>query len=114
MKPYARIRDHLLARRDELNTRMTRIHSKTVRSETPLAADFAEQAVEQQNDEVLRALEQAAREEIKKINRALSRIETGDYGICVECGEPIPEKRLEALPFTEYCVSCAEKLNRTR
>ena len=83
-------------------------------SENPLAADFAEQAVERQNDEVLNALEQAAKQEIKKINHALARIEAGEYGICIECGEPIPEKRLIALPYTEHCVACAEKLTPRR
>lgn len=38
--------------------------------------------------------------------RALERLEEGEYGICVECGEPISPKRLTAVPWTECCVNC--------
>lgn len=40
---------------------------------------------------------------------ALSRIETGSYGICSDCGEEIPRRRLELIPAALYCVSCAAK-----
>ena len=99
---------------DALHRRLARIHKKTLRSGTPLPSDFAEQAIERQNDEVLDALEMAGEQELAQINRALARIEAGEYGICQECGQPIPEPRLRALPFTEYCVACAEALSKAR
>jgi DnaK suppressor protein len=46
---------------------------------------------------------------IKDIDRALVKVETGTYGFCDSCGDPIPEARLEALPATALCVSCASK-----
>jgi len=49
---------------------------------------------------------------INKVNDALDRIEKGEYGICAECGDDIPVKRLELLPFTEYCVECQELLEK--
>ena len=42
-----------------------------------------------------------------RINAALIRIEDGEYGICTECGEDIPLKRLELDPTVPTCVSCA-------
>ena len=42
------------------------------------------------------------------ITAALSRLEAGDYGICHECEEEIPEKRLRALPFATKCLQCQE------
>jgi DnaK suppressor protein len=44
---------------------------------------------------------------ILEIERALARIEAGQYDICVACREPIPDKRLQALPWTRTCVQCA-------
>ncbi len=47
--------------------------------------------------------------DLKKIKRALAKIEEGSFGICEGCGEDIDPSRLEVLPFTEHCISCAEK-----
>jgi RNA polymerase-binding transcription factor DksA len=46
---------------------------------------------------------------IADIDRALERIETGTYGVCEVCGEPIPEDRMTALPATSRCVGCATR-----
>lgn len=45
--------------------------------------------------------------ELRKIESALSRVDEGDYGDCVECGEPIPEKRLEIDLTAGLCIQCA-------
>ena len=44
---------------------------------------------------------------INEIERALSRIEAGQYDVCVACQEQIPDKRLLALPWTRICLECA-------
>ena len=48
--------------------------------------------------------------QLKLIEEALDRIEAGDYGICLSCEEPIPAKRLQALPWAKYCVTCQQSL----
>jgi DnaK suppressor protein len=47
---------------------------------------------------------------IQKIQRALDRIEDGSFGICEECGEDIPVKRLKARPVTTLCIVCKSRL----
>ncbi len=47
--------------------------------------------------------------ELKKIAAALQRIEKGDYGLCLECDEPIAQRRLEFDPAVGYCIACAGK-----
>jgi DnaK suppressor protein len=47
---------------------------------------------------------------LREISDALIRIEQGIYGVCLECEEPISAKRLEALPWARYCVSCQERI----
>lgn len=75
-----------------------------------MSADWAEQASERENDEVLESLGNASALELIRIKKALDRIQSGDYFFCSECGDEIPAERLELLPFTTHCVNCAEKL----
>jgi DnaK suppressor protein len=41
---------------------------------------------------------------------ALARVEAGTFGICVECNQPIAKPRLQAIPYTPYCIECARKM----
>ncbi len=47
---------------------------------------------------------------LRKVERALIRINDGGYGICESCGQPIPVARLEVLPYSSECVSCARRV----
>ena len=47
---------------------------------------------------------------LREISGALHRIDGGTYGICMECEEPISSKRLDAVPWARYCVSCQERI----
>ncbi len=52
------------------------------------------------------------REKLSEIDEALERLKDNSYGICEECGEPVAEDRLRALPFTRVCVECQSKNER--
>lgn len=69
--------------------------------------DWEDRSAERQGDEVLEALGQHDRDEVRRIDAALSRINAGTYGECQKCGEPIAPARLEALPDTPFCARCA-------
>ena len=45
---------------------------------------------------------------LREIADGLHRLEQGSYGICMECEEPISGKRLDAVPWARYCVTCQE------
>ncbi len=49
---------------------------------------------------------------LEKIEAALERIEAGTYGCCVECECRIPKTRLNAIPYTPYCVKCSSELEK--
>ena len=72
-------------------------------------ADFAEQAVERQNDEVLEALLAEAEAGMRQVGMARLRLADGCYGVCQRCGEVIEPARLQALPAAEFCLSCADR-----
>ncbi|MFA5607240.1 MAG: TraR/DksA C4-type zinc finger protein [Leucobacter sp.] len=56
---------------------------------------------------LLAGLLESAREDQRHAEAALRRLEEGSYGVCASCGEPIPDGQLEARPFRERCVPCA-------
>jgi len=74
-----------------------------------MSADWNEQAIERENDEVLESLGNSSEEELSMIKSALQRIDEGSYFHCSQCDEVIPHARLDLLPFTAHCVKCAEK-----
>jgi DnaK suppressor protein len=51
---------------------------------------------------------------LKDVQAAMNRIEDETFGTCLRCEEPIPEKRLKALPWAAYCVSCQEIIDRQK
>ena len=59
------------------------------------------------------ALEAARRRKLQLLNieRAFRRLESGEYGYCVECGEEIDSRRLDFDPANSLCIECAEKSN---
>lgn len=71
------------------------------------SADFAEQTTESENDEVLTVIRDEATDELRQVNRAIQRIKDEEFGICITCGEDIAEARLKALPYTDFCINCA-------
>lgn len=70
-------------------------------------ADFEDVVAFVSSDEVLEGLEAAALDEIREIRAALDRLGDGSYGTCEGCGGDIGDRRLQALPHTRLCVTCA-------
>jgi len=105
---YHTVRKYLETRRASLLNRMERITADVRRTRKPLEADWEEQAVERENDEVLDALGDVTQAELRRIETTLGRLDRGEYGICERCGRMISVKRLEALPDASLCVMCAE------
>jgi DnaK suppressor protein len=48
--------------------------------------------------------------QLRMVEEALDRLDSGDFGICLSCEEPIAPKRLAAIPWARYCVTCQEML----
>ncbi|MBA3325822.1 MAG: TraR/DksA C4-type zinc finger protein [Rhodobacteraceae bacterium] len=104
MIPIETRQQQLKARLHELKSRLVKIDAEL---DQPHSAMFSEAAIEREGDEVLEDLGAAGLLEIRMIEAALLRIERGEYGICVSCGDPISEERLDVLPQTPKCRNCA-------
>jgi len=72
--------------------------------------DVADQAVSSYQKELLFTQGTNGHTQLSLVRLALERIDEGSYGDCLQCGSPIGEKRLDALPWTPYCINCQEKI----
>jgi DnaK suppressor protein len=104
---YESVRRHLVQRRDELTNREIRVQRDLARAAEPLVPDFADRAIQLQNDEPLEAIGAAARDELEKIDAALERLAAGNYETCEICEEPIGATRLAVVPYARTCADCA-------
>jgi DnaK suppressor protein len=104
-KTMQQIRDSLLTRWQKIENSPSRnsdIHNDMYPAHAEII-DIA-QALEQIGRDT--SLQEAERRELIAIERALAKMATGNFGICEECGEEIPSKRLMVLPEARLCANC--------
>ncbi len=98
-------------RRKALTDRMAELDAKLHEIEEELdshqSKDWEELAVEREEDEVLERMGTSGQHEIRMIQAALKRMDEGEYGYCVKCGTEILPERLDVLPYTPFCRTCA-------
>lgn len=101
----------LAARRAQLKARLAELDHRLHDIEEELLShqskDWEELATEREHDEMLFALGDEGKLEIRQIFAALARIRADEYGFCTKCGEDIQAARLDLLPATPFCASCA-------
>lgn len=64
------------------------------------------------NKELLYNLHESDFQRLKSIQEALKRMDRGEFGECIRCGEDINEKRLAAVPYATMCITCQENAER--
>jgi DnaK suppressor protein len=74
--------------------------------------DVADRAINASTKEFLFRQAHERHRLLQAVDAALERMREGTYGECAACGAPIGSKRLAAVPWTQYCVGCQEKLER--
>lgn len=104
MLDTGKYRDRLKARLEELQSRLQEIDEEL---DSHQSRDWEELATERETDEVLEHEGVMGKAEITSINAALERMDEGEYGYCVKCGEEIGEERLDLVPQTPFCRKCA-------
>ncbi|MDQ2899859.1 MAG: TraR/DksA family transcriptional regulator [Acidobacteriota bacterium] len=103
LEPYRR---QLLAKERELNSAIERASAEVPEQDELATLDYGDKANSNYTKDSL--LQQRSHDsgELIEVQDALRRMEAGTYGICAECGEPIPPKRLDAVPWTRVCIQC--------
>ena len=118
-KELDKLRRRLEAERAELQVQLTTIEETsfaTSQSDISGEVSFDEEnadagtfTFERERD---LSIENNVRDLMGKIDRALSRMEAGTYGICSRCGNPIEKARLKALPYADLCIKDAQAQSR--
>src|SRR5438132_11281130 len=108
-----RLHKSLLARRDDLRAKLAGelAHLRDFKA-ADSTGDSADVAFETGSDEMASQLAALDSRELNQIERALARLKQGTYGLCEICQARIPVARLNALPYTTYCIGCQREAER--
>jgi DnaK suppressor protein len=106
------LKAHMLSRIDALKTdiRSFEALSQPVAPDNAIGRLTRMEAINSQS--INEAALNKARQTLARIEHAVAMIDGPDFGYCRECEEPIPFKRLMAVPETDLCVGCAARINR--
>lgn len=99
----------LEARRDELLRVIARTEGEGRAADEDTTVDLADKAANSYTKEFLFGQTNHDRSTLNLVTAALDRIKEDTYGLCVNCEQEIGQKRLEAVPWTRYCINCQEK-----
>lgn len=105
-------RDKLLARRENLFAQVTEAEMTSRERDMEEMQDPTDMAANHYTKELLISMSANDRRLLSMIDEALARVESGGFGECVNCGEPVSEKRLEAVPWARYCLRCQDLQER--
>ncbi len=107
------MRQILVMRRDALRQALAGDLSllKELRAQT--AGDVVDAALDSAQDEISSQLAEVESRELARIENALERMRTGNYGVCEGCNIKIPLARLNALPYATYCIECQREAERS-
>jgi DnaK suppressor protein len=105
-----RYEEKLLAQKQLLEESMSAAVVQGRETVTSDTQDVADQAVISYQKEFLFSQGTSGHQQLRLVTKALSRLREGSFGECVHCREEIGAKRLEALPWTPYCIICQEKI----
>jgi len=101
-------------RRQMLRRNVSRTELDGRQADEDTAQDIADRAASSYNKEFLFHQSNSERQLLQMVESALERIREGNFGQCISCGQEINSKRLEAVPWTRYCIQCQEKMEQGR
>ena len=105
MEKYRRLHDDKKA---SLSAELAKTRSAEEETTEESTQDIADKAVSSYTREFLYSLTDGERSTLLQIDDALGRIEEGAFGLCLNCGMLMTEKRLNAVPWAPYCLDCQE------
>jgi DnaK suppressor protein len=111
-KKIEAFKKRLEERQRELRANVSRNEQDGRSADLDTAQDIADRASSSYQKEFLFHQSSNERQLLQMVEGALSRIREGTFGECISCGNEINIKRLEAVPWTRYCIECQEKLEK--
>jgi DnaK suppressor protein len=108
----AEFRERLVAKRRQLEAEVGRSSLYEKGLDDGTTKDLGDQANTAYTREFLFELGNGDRRLLRDVQIALRKLDDGGFGECERCGDPIGEKRLEALPFARFCIDCQRRRER--
>jgi DnaK suppressor protein len=101
-------RDKLMDRRESLVGQVQQAELYSRERDSEATQDPADMAANAYTKELLVSMSDNDRQLLNLIDEALERMDDSGYGKCIRCGQALPEKRLDAVPWARHCVRCQE------
>lgn len=102
----------LRQRQKELEQELASTVEQALTSHGNETQDVADQAVSGYQKEMLFSQGTVRNAQLRLVKQALNRLSEGTYGDCVHCYQTIGAKRIEAVPWTPYCIDCQERIEK--
>ena len=106
--PYQQHEDALRKKQNELFDSYERDKAAGNSQPDDGIQDLADKAASAYSKELNFSLSDGERNLLMLIEEAFNRMKEGTFGVCTNCGQVIGEKRLQAVPWTQYCIDCQE------
>lgn len=108
----SQLRKKLETQRLEIMSSLRQLDQETRSIEVDTTQDAADLSVSSMSKEALFQQSSQRRTVLRRIEAALQSMDDGTFGECVGCGEEIPTRRLNALPWTQRCLRCQEEIEQ--
>lgn len=108
-KEKQEFRKTLLDKKERIIHKLSQVMTESKEVEANVAQDPVDKAESSYTKEFLLSLSDTERHQLLLIDDALRRLDRDGFGFCQLCGKEIGKKRIEALPWTPYCIDCQQK-----
>lgn len=111
-KEKKEFRKMMMERKEMIIRKLSEFINESKEVEINVAQDVVDKAESSYTKEFLLSLSDTERDQLMLIDEALRRLDKDDFGLCQLCSREISRKRLDALPWTPYCINCQEKAEK--
>ena len=105
-------RSQLKSIRFELLGDVKKSNQHVKESETGQIADISDHAARTYNRQLEGELGEQEWQKLNQVDLAIEKIAKGEYGVCTQCEDSIPEARLKVVPYTEFCTQCLSEIEK--
>jgi len=111
-REFKELKERLEKQLHEVQGFLGRLGQETRELELDVPQDSADRSVASLSQETLFEQASQRRQQLRRIEGALRRMDEGSFGTCQVCEREIARRRLEALPWTQYCLDCQEMIEQ--
>ena len=112
-KKLNQFRSQLKSIRSELLGDVEKSNHHVKENQNGQIADISDHAAHTYNQQLEGELDEQEWQKLKQVDVAIEKIAKGEFGVCTQCEDSIPEARLEVVLFTEFCTQCLSEMEKS-